>query len=900
MKIICKYILFGCIFFSFQINAQGLRTLGKKIINKNGDEVLLKGVGLGGWMLQEGYMMNSSGAADTQHEFIEKLNDLIGEQETNTFYTNWRKNFVTKRDIDSIAKWGYNSVRLAMHYNLFTLPIEDEPVQGENTWLNTGFEMVDELLTWCEENQIYLILDLHAAPGGQGKDAAISDYDADKPSLWESELNKSKTVALWGKLAERYKDKEWIGGYDLINEINWPIDGSVIRDLYVRITNAIRAHDQNHILFIEGNWFANDFTGLTPPWDSNLVYSFHKYWTYNDTASIQWVLDMRNQHNVPLWMGESGENSNVWYTEAINLFEDNNIGWSWWPWKRIETIVSPFSINSNPKYEAIINYWKGEGARPSVQDAIEGLKQLTDDLVVDNNKYYRDVVDACIRQPQDETHIPYKNHTIPGLIFLSDYDLGSNGIAYNDIDYGNYSLSTGSYQPWNSGWALRNDGVDIQTNTDNTNSNGYHIGYTQKNEWLKYTVNVQETGFYNFKFRYATEQTGGKPKFFLDDLDFAGDVTLGSTGGWNNFVFQTVSNKYIEAGTHVLKILADGNASYNMSSIEFIKSSNSSDDFKVLSANTFDEKSIQVILNQPAKEVSLSKDDFEIKVNNNIVNIESVTLDSDSKRFVTLILEDFLFYQNQIQTSYSGNIIQSSNNINLPAFSNLNVENTLLTRAFIPGKIQAEDYSFQVGLEIENTSDTGGGENIGYTDANDYAEYKIFVSKDGNYQLDIRSAAQNDSGTIEFELINNEVAKSLASINLPITGGWQSWQTSTTGVVLHKGIYTLKMKVVKSGFNLNWFEFKFESSLSVDEFKKEVVSIFPNPVSDYFQITIQNQIDIKNLKIFDISGRLVKEINPIKFKEVYNISNIVSGTYFLVIETNKGIFRKKIIKNSRI
>ena len=364
MKIICKYILFGCIFFSFQINAQGLRTLGKKIINSKGEEVLLKGVGLGGWMLQEGYMMNSSGGADTQHEFIENLNALIGEEETEVFYTNWRKNFVTKRDIDSIAKWGYNSVRLAMHYNLFTKPIEDEPVQGENTWLNTGFEMVDELLTWCEENQIYLILDLHAAPGGQGKDAAISDYDADKPSLWESEFNKSKTVALWGKLAERYKDKEWIGGYDLINEINWPIDGSVIRDLYVRITNAIRAHDQNHILFIEGNWFANDFTGLTPPWDSNLVYSFHKYWTYNDTASIQWVLDMRNQHNVPLWMGESGENSNVWYTEAINLFEDNNIGWSWWPWKRIETIVSHFSINSNQKYEAIINYWKGEGARP--------------------------------------------------------------------------------------------------------------------------------------------------------------------------------------------------------------------------------------------------------------------------------------------------------------------------------------------------------------------------------------------------------------------------------------------------------------------------------------------------------------------------------------------------------
>ena len=139
-----KYLV--CLFLigAFSLNAQGLRTLGKKIINVKGEEVLLKGVGLGGWMLQEGYMMNSSGAADTQHEFIENLNDLIGEEETEVFYTNWRKNFFQKQDLDSLKKWGYNSVRLAMHYNLFTLPIEDEPVEGENTWLTTGFEMVDE------------------------------------------------------------------------------------------------------------------------------------------------------------------------------------------------------------------------------------------------------------------------------------------------------------------------------------------------------------------------------------------------------------------------------------------------------------------------------------------------------------------------------------------------------------------------------------------------------------------------------------------------------------------------------------------------------------------------------------------------------------------------------------
>ena len=122
----------------------------------------------------------------------------------------------------------------------------------------------------------------------------------------------------------------------------------------------------NHIIFIEGNWFANDFTGLTPPWDNNMVYSFHKYWNNNTQNTIQWVLDMRDQFNVPLWMGESGENSNVWFKEAIKLFEDNNIGWAWWPWKRIATIVS-FSIKSNSKYNSVVDYFVKEPVRPVLE-----------------------------------------------------------------------------------------------------------------------------------------------------------------------------------------------------------------------------------------------------------------------------------------------------------------------------------------------------------------------------------------------------------------------------------------------------------------------------------------------------------------------------------------------------
>ena len=97
--------------------------------------------------------------------------------------------------------------------------------------------------------------------------------------------------------------------------------------------------DNKHILFIEGNWFANDFTGLTPPFRQNAVYSPHKYWSVNDQASIQWVLDIRDTYNVPVWFGEAGENSNTWFRDAIRLLEDQKIGWAMWPMKKIEVYL---------------------------------------------------------------------------------------------------------------------------------------------------------------------------------------------------------------------------------------------------------------------------------------------------------------------------------------------------------------------------------------------------------------------------------------------------------------------------------------------------------------------------------------------------------------------------------
>jgi len=889
--------------FTFQLSlAQMLSTSGTQIVNDSGENVLLRGIGLGGWMLQEGYMMNSNGAADTQHEFKSKLIALIGEEETQVFYDNWLDNFVTETDIEILANSGYNSVRVAMHYNLFTLPIQQEPLEGEHTWLNKGFQMIDDLLDWCEANQIYLILDLHAAPGGQGYDAAISDYDSSLPSLWESDFNKSKTVALWGQLAERYKDEPWIGGYDLINEPNWNLATYELRNLYVQITNAIRAVDTNHIIFIEGNWFANDFTGLTPPWDNNMVYSFHKYWSYNDIGSISWVLDMRNQYNIPLWCGESGENSNVWYTDAIKLFEDNNIGWSWWPFKRIETIVAPFSIPSNPNYEAIINYWRGDAAAPSVSDAIEGLSELSTASLSSNSQFFKDVIDAQIRQPQDPTQLPYSNHNIPGIVYMSDYNLGPNGVAYFDQNTANYSLSTDEFEAWNSGWNYRNDGADVESNNDSFNSNGYHLGFLENGEWMNYTVNVESSGFYHTNIRYATAQSGGKMRLIFDDIELTNDLITYSTGGWYNFVNGSYDSVYLEAGTHTLKVKIVSDISFNLSSIEFIPAPNDIPSFSPVSARVLeDEKTIQLVLNHPLNQPELQVNDYTINIDGIPNPIHSVELDANNSRVLRLEMEDFLNFQQTITLDHVGEVLVSTYGDVLDEFINFPVENNLQERLLIPGKVEAEAFNNQSGLQTEQTSDVLGGLNIGYTDTGDFAEYLVFVDQPGIYDLSIRGAANSQSGILQLQMITEQSTENLGWFSIPITGGWQNWVTTSHQVELSQGIYTLKMTVLQPGFNINWFNFNYsEENLNNPNIERDDISValYPNPSRDAVTLSFSHYDRIELVEVFDTNGRriLSKELNQQLDSLQLDLSNFQSGLYVVSIKTQTQRYKKKVLK----
>ena len=913
------FLFFTVLNFTF-LSAQGLKAEGKKIVDKNGNEVLLRGMGLGGWMLMEGYMMQSSDVADTQHEFRERLEDLMGIDKTNTFFDKWLENHVTKADIDSLSAWGFNSVRLPMHYNLFTLPIEKEPVEGENTWLDKGFTIVDELLQWCEENQVYLILDLHAAPGGQGANAAISDYNPDLPSLWESDLNKNKTIALWKKIAERYKDEEWIGGYDLLNEVNWEMenDNEELLNLYKDITNQIRTVDSDHIIFIEGNGFANDFNGLTPPWDNNMVYSFHKYWSENTTESIQWVLDIREENNVPLWMGEAGENSNVWFTDAIELFETNDIGWSWWPMKRIETIVGPYSIDFTDGYKKILSYWRGEIEKPSVDEAFSIMIDLANKTNSSLCTYQKDVPDAQIRQIKTNETIPYASHQIPGVIYMSDYDLGRSGIAYYDVDSANYQQSSGYFQSWNSGWVYRNDGVDIEKNTDNINSNGFHIGFINKGEWLNYTLSVSETGVYSINARIASIEDGGE---FLVEMDGEGvtrSLSIESSGAWDQFITQSFSGIFLEEGNQTLTIKFDGKKAFNVSSLEFNKTGNSSDiDFAILSATALmDGKSIQVLLNQNIDKTTLtsSLQDFSLSVNDEEITFTEIVSYDDKKRTFTLKLSSSISYNDQIKLNYFGQSVKNNNGSLLENFTLFKVVNNVPQLFNIPGIIQAEGYYNMYGVETEVTSDNGGGLNIGYTNPGDYVDYLVNVEADYQYNMKLRVAAESNSGRVAFYTVSNQGEESrISEILLPITNGWQNWVNVTSSIQLPKGNYTLRMRIINGDFNMNWIELSYPDSdqdgindtidqcpntsvissvdqsgcaldpIALNNFSLKVVNETCSS-SDNGKIFINSQSSETFVANLDFNGSIVSKT----FNSEVNFSSLQAGNYSLCI--NKEIY----------
>jgi endoglucanase len=372
-----------------------LRRQGRHLVDDTGRPLHLRGVGLGNWLLPEGYMWRFPNDAPQSGRQIEAFfTDLVGPQRAAHFWTDFRDSFLTEKDIARIAAEGFDHVRLPLNARL----LQD----ADGALLADGVALVDRLIDWCRRHELLVVLDLHGAPGGQ-TGTNIDDSPNGIPELFADERYWQLTVRLWRDLAARYVDDPTVAAYDLLNE---PLPDEYqhryadeLVAMYQELTKAIREVDGNHLIMYEGSHWATNWSMFTEVWDENSALQFHKYWSPPDKASIQRFLDVGAALDLPIYMGEGGENNVDWITTAFQLYDDCGVSWNFWPWKKIDTVTSPCSVVPPDGWDTVVRRARGEDVDLSSEAAWAVLLELLDRLDIDACDYRLDVVNALFRRP---------------------------------------------------------------------------------------------------------------------------------------------------------------------------------------------------------------------------------------------------------------------------------------------------------------------------------------------------------------------------------------------------------------------------------------------------------------------------------------------------------------------
>ena len=311
-----------------------VRVEGANLVTPDGEVLFIRGTNLGNWLNPEGYMFGFQ-RVNSAHFIDEMLREAVGPVGADEFWARFKDNYITEADIAFIASTGANTIRLPFHYKLFT----DEDYMGL-TANQDGFQRIDQVVEWCRKYGLYVILDMHDAPGGQTGDNIDDSYGY--PWLLECEASQALYADIWQRIADHYKDEPVILGYDLLNEPIAPYFdnmaelNSKLAALYKVGVEAIRKTDRNHIILLGGAQWNSNFAPLDNTlFDEGIMYTCHRYGGGTDAEAIRSFIDFRDKTGRPMYMGEIGHNTDEWQAAFCKTMTDNNIGYTFWPYKKI-------------------------------------------------------------------------------------------------------------------------------------------------------------------------------------------------------------------------------------------------------------------------------------------------------------------------------------------------------------------------------------------------------------------------------------------------------------------------------------------------------------------------------------------------------------------------------------
>lgn len=358
---------------------------GTRILGPDGRPAIWRGIGLGNWLLPEGYMWGFGAEAASPRQIEELVRQLLGEDAALRFWQGWRDAFIARDDIALIRRLGFDHVRIPFSCRLLS------PEELPRRLAGPGWELLDRCIGWCREAGLGVILDMHGAPGGQTGDNI--DDSPGFPFLYQDEASQELACAIWGELARRYRDEPAVWAYELLNEPiahhpeTWDAGlAPLLEPLYRRMTAAIRVHDPRRIVILGGARWNTDFGVFGKPFDPQLVYAFHRYWMELGPDTLAPYQAFARRWNVPVWLGETGENTDAWAAEMRRMSEAAGIGWTWWTYKRISEGRSVASVVAPADWSAVVAFAKAPRAtfadirkhRPDRAQAAETLRAYLD------------------------------------------------------------------------------------------------------------------------------------------------------------------------------------------------------------------------------------------------------------------------------------------------------------------------------------------------------------------------------------------------------------------------------------------------------------------------------------------------------------------------------------------
>ncbi|MBK8211164.1 MAG: cellulase family glycosylhydrolase [Rhodospirillales bacterium] len=327
-----------------------VKTSGTRFVSPDGRPLLLKGINIGNWLVPEGYMFDFK-TAKYPSAIYAGIERILGKEASVHFWQQFRDGFVTQADIELIAGLGFNTIRVPFHWKLF---VEEGKAAESGT---IGYELLDRVVGWSKAVGLRVVIDMHAAPGGQ---TGINHDDGPGyPLMFYVPAHQDLTIAIWKNIARHYHDEPAVLGYDLLNEPIAPYHDVAtlnpkLEAFYRRVVAAVREVDPSHVIFLGGGQWNTNFSVFGPPFDSNAAYTYHTFWSYTRRVTIQKYLNFSNMYDVPIWLGESGEADNDWIEAFRSLHERYNISWCFWTYKNMTSPATVVSVRRPRDWNAVV------------------------------------------------------------------------------------------------------------------------------------------------------------------------------------------------------------------------------------------------------------------------------------------------------------------------------------------------------------------------------------------------------------------------------------------------------------------------------------------------------------------------------------------------------------------